>query len=54
MVVRGVRPVGAAGRGRPITGDHGAPVAAIRLTMNALSSVGGGVTATIRRGSDRS
>jgi hypothetical protein len=30
-----------------VTGDHGAPVAAIRLTMNALSSVGGKVTATI-------
>jgi hypothetical protein len=30
-----------------ITGDHGAPVAAIRLTMNALSSAGGKVTATI-------
>jgi hypothetical protein len=30
-----------------ITGDHGAPVAAIRLTMNALSSVDGRVTATI-------
>jgi hypothetical protein len=30
-----------------ITGDHGAPVAAIRLTMNTLSSAGGKVTATI-------
>jgi hypothetical protein len=30
-----------------VTGDHGAPVAAIRLTMNALSSAGGRVTATI-------
>ena len=30
-----------------ITGDHGAPVAAIRLIMNALSSAGGKVTATI-------
>jgi hypothetical protein len=30
-----------------VTGDHGAPVAAIRLTMNSLSSAGGKVTATI-------
>jgi hypothetical protein len=30
-----------------ITADHGAPVAAIRLTMNALSSAHGKVTATI-------
>jgi hypothetical protein len=30
-----------------VTGDQLAPVAAIRLTMNALSSAGGKVTATI-------
>jgi hypothetical protein len=35
------------GGARRHTGDHGAPVAAIRLTMNTLSSAGGKVTATI-------